>query len=221
MLGMRRWPPAVAAVSLAAALSVSAGGWAPGADSDSDSTTASSDTTTTIPVVLDDLSSKDRADPTPSPRPPVTAPALPPLVLPPSETLPAAPETLRGPPAVENAGGIVVHERLAPFIRTLLADAEVAGVELEGSGYRDIAAQRRLRAANCPDPVHSPAEACSPPTALPGTSFHESGLAVDFTSEGELITSRDHPAYQWLDANAEWIGLRVHPEEPWHWSYRP
>ena len=153
--------------------------------------------------------------------PPLTTPSLPPLELPSAEPLPTAPEALRGPPVVEDANGIVVHERLAPLVRTLLADAEIAGIELEGTGYRDIAAQRRLRAANCPNPATSPAEDCSPPTALPGTSFHESGLAIDFTSGGELITSREHPAYRWLAANAGWIGLRVHPDEPWHWSYRP
>src|SRR3546814_1307025 len=42
-------------------------------------------------------------------------------------------ERVTGPPAVENVDGIVVHERLAPFIRTLLAEAEVAGVPLERS----------------------------------------------------------------------------------------
>ena len=216
MLGMRRWPPAVAAVLLVAGLVVSAGTWAPGVDS----TSASVGSPSLDPPVADVSTSAGRIG-TSSLPPPLTAPSLPPLELPSPEPLPAAPEALPGPPVVEDANGIVVHERLAPLIRTLLAEAELAGVAIEGSGYRDIAAQRRLRAANCPDPVGSPAEECSPPTARPSTSFHESGLAIDFTSGGELITSRDHPAFRWLAANAEWIGLRVHPEEPWHWSYRP
>ena len=219
MLGMRRWPPAVAAVLLATALLVTAGRWAPGEDAKTEMGHATTTTTTT--PVSQVPSSIDRSDTSSSPPPQPTTPTLPPLELLPAEPLATQPETFRGRPVVENAEGIVVHQRLAPFIRTLLADAEVAGIALEGSGYRDIAAQRRLRATNCPDPVNSPAEECSPPTALPGTSFHESGLAIDFTSNGDLITSRDHPAYLWLDANAEWIGLRVHPEEPWHWSYRP
>lgn len=97
----------------------------------------------------------------------------------------------------------------------------MAGVELEGSGYRDVGAQRRLRVANCPDPERSPPSACSPPTALPGTSLHESGLAIDFTSGGELITDPATPEYEFLASNAGWLGLQVHPKEPWHWSYRP
>ena len=130
-------------------------------------------------------------------------------------------ERVTGPPAVENVDGIVVHERLAPFIRTLLAEAEVAGVPLEGGGYRDSAAQRRLRAQNCPDPVNSPASACSPPTAKVGQSLHEYGLAIDFTSGGKLILDRSSAAYRFLEANSGWNGLEVHPQEPWHWSYRP
>lgn len=130
-------------------------------------------------------------------------------------------EYVAGPPAVENVDGIVVHERLAPFIRTLLAEAEVAGIALEGGGYRDSTAQRRLRAQNCPDPVNSPASACSPPTAKVGQSLHEYGLAIDFTSGGETILDRDSAAYRFLEANSGWSGLEVHPQEPWHWSYRP
>lgn len=130
-------------------------------------------------------------------------------------------EYVTGPPSVENVDGIVVHERLAPFIRTLLAEAEVAGVALEGGGYRNSTAQQRLRAQNCPDPVNSPASACSPPTAKVGQSLHEYGLAVDFTSGGELILDRTSAAYRFLEANSGWNGLEVHPQEPWHWSYRP
>lgn len=130
-------------------------------------------------------------------------------------------EYVTGPPAVENVDGIVVHERLAPFVRTLLAEAEVAGIPLEGGGYRDSTAQRRLRAQNCPDPVSSPASACSPPTAKVGQSLHEYGLAIDFTSRGELILDRSSAAYRFLEANSGWNRLEVHPQEPWHWSYRP
>lgn len=126
-----------------------------------------------------------------------------------------------GPPPLENVNGIVVHERLAPFIRTLLAEAEVAGVALEGGGYRDSASQRRLRAQNYPDPINSPASACSPPTAKVGQSLHEYGLAIDFTSGGDLILDRGSAAYRFLEANGGWSGLEVHPREPWHWSYRP
>lgn len=125
------------------------------------------------------------------------------------------------PFALETVGGITVHARMAPIIGTLLAEAEVAGVALEGGGYRTREAQWRLRVQNCPDPVRSPASACSPPTAPVGRSLHESGLAVDFTSAGELIVDRTHPAYRFLAAQGPGFGLQVHPQEPWHWSFRP
>ena len=66
--------------------------------------------------------------------------------------------------------------------------------------------------------MNSPPSSCSPPTARPGTSLHEQGLAIDFTNNGRLITSRSDPAFQWLAANAGGYGFRNLPSEPWHWS---
>lgn len=146
---------------------------------------------------------------------------LTPLELPPPTEPPGVPsEQVSGPPALESVDGIVVHARLAPLLRTLLAEADMAGLDLGGGGHRDRAAQARLRAQNCPDPVASPAEACSPPTARVGESLHEYGLAIDFTVDGSLLLDREHPAYRFLDANSAWTGLVPHPSEPWHWSYR-
>ena len=144
---------------------------------------------------------------------------LPPLSIPEPQPLEIPADVVNGPPALENVDGIVVHERLAPFVRTLLAEAEVAGVSLEGGGYRNRTAQQRLRIKNCPDPANSAPSSCSPPTARVGESLHEYGLAVDFTSGGALIVDRNHPAYRFLEANASWSGLEVHPQEPWHWSF--
>ena len=56
------------------------------------------------------------------------------------------------------------------------------------------------------------------PTARPGQSNHERGLAIDFTYAGRAINSRRSPAYQWLSANAASYGLYNLPSEPWHWS---
>lgn len=62
------------------------------------------------------------------------------------------------------------------------------------------------------------ASACSPPTAKPGQSQHEIGLAIDFTYNGRGITSRSNPGFQWLAANAGQFGFQNLPSEPWHWS---
>jgi LAS superfamily LD-carboxypeptidase LdcB len=82
--------------------------------------------------------------------------------------------------------------------------------------------QIALREAHCgptPEDVYlKPASACSPPTALPGTSMHERGLAVDFHLAGRSIDSHDNQGYQWLAANAAMFGFHNLPSEPWHWS---
>jgi LAS superfamily LD-carboxypeptidase LdcB len=114
--------------------------------------------------------------------------------------------------------GITVHADIAENLAALLEAASDDGITLGGGGYRDPADQQRLREAHCPDPENSPASSCSPPTARPGLSMHEQGLAVDFTWQGGVITSRSNPAFRWLAANAGRFGFHNLPSEPWHWS---
>lgn len=122
----------------------------------------------------------------------------------------------------------VVEE--AQVLRTLaevLADAARAdGIVFGGSGYRSPDAQAALRRANgCPDVWTSPASECRVPTAIPGSSEHEKGLAVDFTYGGRTIcfprpssSCSGDPAFDWLRANAGRYGLINMPSEAWHWS---
>ena len=145
--------------------------------------------------------------------PPANAPPLPPSG---GGTTPVP--VSGGSISLSTVGGITVASSIAGQIGALLDAARSAGLSLGGGGYRDPAQQIALRHANCPDPVNSPASACSPPTARPGTSMHEQGLAIDFTSSGSLITSRSNSAFQWLAANAARFGLYNLPSEPWHWS---
>jgi len=113
--------------------------------------------------------------------------------------------------------GITVNVQIADELGALMAAAEADGMNFAGGGYRNPAAQIRLRAQNCPS-ASSPPSACSPPTARPGQSMHEQGLAVDFTYNGSLIQSRSNPGFQWLAANAGSFGFKNLPSEPWHWS---
>lgn len=121
-------------------------------------------------------------------------------------------------PPLRSVGGITVHADIADALGALLAAAAEDGIVLRGGGYRDPAQQWALRVQNCPDPSLSPASACSPPTARPGTSNHERGLAVDFTNDGASITTRDNPAFLWLAEHAADYGFHNLPSEPWHWS---
>jgi LAS superfamily LD-carboxypeptidase LdcB len=61
------------------------------------------------------------------------------------------------------------------------------------------------------------ASSCRPPTARPGLSMHERGLAVDLTQGGSTLR-RSSSGYRWLKANAHKYGFFNLPSEPWHWS---
>jgi len=122
------------------------------------------------------------------------------------------------PGGLVTVGGITVATSLGDSLAALLNAAAADGVDLGGGGYRDAAAQRSLRARNCPDAANSSPSSCRPPTARPGRSMHEQGLAIDFTYQGRAISSRSNPAYRWLAAHAASYGLYNLPSEPWHWS---
>lgn len=144
----------------------------------------------------------------------------------PAPAVPATPST--GTSTVTEAdirlagNGIEVHVDIVEDIRQLLADAAADGVELAGGGYRDSEGQIRARIANCGTSQYAIYEMrssqCSPPTARPGRSQHERGLAIDFTYNGRLIRSRSGAGWNWLNANASKYGLFNLPSEPWHWS---
>jgi D-alanyl-D-alanine carboxypeptidase len=117
---------------------------------------------------------------------------------------------------------ITVNAAIAGQVEGLLTAAEADGLTLSGSGYRDSDRQIALRRANCGASYYAiyamPASSCSPPTARPGTSLHERGLAIDFHCDGDLIRSRTNRCYRWLADHAASYGLHNLPSEPWHWS---
>lgn len=107
-----------------------------------------------------------------------------------------------------------IESKVIAMINAAAAD----GVTLRGSGYRDSANQIRLRKAHCGSSHYAiyqmSASSCRPPTAKPGTSQHEIGLAIDFSN----CSSRSTACYRWLAANAARFGFYNLPSEPWHWS---
>jgi hypothetical protein len=114
--------------------------------------------------------------------------------------------------------GITVHSSIAGQLDALLAAAQSDGLTLTGGGYRSPEQQVVLRRQHCGTSDYAvyqmPASQCSPPTARPGTSMHEVGLAIDFAR----CSSRSTSCYQWLSANAARFGFYNLPSEPWHWS---
>jgi len=119
-------------------------------------------------------------------------------------------------------GSITVAGAIADSLAALLRDAAAAGVRLCGGGYRDPQAQIAVRMANCGTSNYAiyqmPASQCSPPTAIPGTSQHELGLAVDFTCNGGGTVTRSSSCFSWLSAHAADYGFYNLPVEAWHWS---
>jgi hypothetical protein len=117
--------------------------------------------------------------------------------------------------------GIIVASSIRGNLAALLAAAADDGVFLSGSGYRSSASQVALRQAHCGSSSYAiyqmRASSCRPPTARPGSSQHERGLAIDFTQNGRTLT-RSSSGYRWLKGNAHRFGLYNLPSEPWHWS---
>jgi LAS superfamily LD-carboxypeptidase LdcB len=115
-------------------------------------------------------------------------------------------------------GSITVASSIAGNVKSMLDAAAGDGVMLCGGGYRSSQGQIETRKNNCGTSDYAiyemPASQCSPPTARPGTSMHEQGLAIDFNN----CSSRSTACYQWLSGNASSYGFRNLPSEPWHWS---
>ena len=122
----------------------------------------------------------------------------------------------------------IVCKSIETKLAALLNAATTDGITLGGGGFRTYDQQVALRKSNCGTDDYSifkkPANDCTPPTAPPGTSRHESGLAFDFTCNGHgtinLTTnaSGSQVCFDWLKANAGTYGLRNYPAENWHWS---
>ena len=115
--------------------------------------------------------------------------------------------------------GITVNKTIAYTVKHMIDDAAKAGVPMSGGGFRTREQQIKLRVTNgCPDIWTAPASSCRVPTAIPGRSLHEIGLAIDMTYGGRTIPNHENVAYQWLAANASRYGFVNLPAEPWHWS---
>ncbi len=118
--------------------------------------------------------------------------------------------------------GIVVNVAIAENLEGFLAAMEARGYSLGGGGYRSSDSQISLRRSHCGTSDYAiwemPASQCRPPTARPGRSAHERGLAIDFTYGGAIIRSRNTDVFRVMSEVAPAYGLYNLPSEPWHWS---
>jgi hypothetical protein len=118
-------------------------------------------------------------------------------------------EESKGRYGVSGADGkLVVNSRVSGAVYAMVEAAKKDNVTLTAiSGFRTMAHQRDL----CPcDGVN---------VAVPGTSNHQMGLAIDF---GNLPSSpgpiTGNATWDWLAANASKFDYKNYPHEAWHWS---
>jgi D-alanyl-D-alanine carboxypeptidase len=120
-----------------------------------------------------------------------------------------------------STNGIVVAASIKGKLAAMIRHAASDGIYLTGGGYRSSAGQLAVRRKNCGTSSYAvysmPSSSCRPPTAKPGRSQHERGLAIDFAQNGRALT-RSSSAYRWLKQHAHKYGFYNLPSEAWHWS---
>jgi hypothetical protein len=126
--------------------------------------------------------------------------------------------------SIQSDGGrIRLYTKASIALDQLLAAAEKDGIKniKINTGYRTYADQVRVWGENCSNEIGT--GKCIPkkgegPAAIPGTSNHGFGLAVDFATGLKKITTQD-PLYKWLAVNGAKYGFRRISSEDWHWEY--
>ncbi len=131
--------------------------------------------------------------------------------------------------------GEQVDARIYPALQAMFDDARAESVyPIVASGYRTREEQEQImseKIAEYEGQGYSPQEAKEKAetwVALPGTSEHQMGIAVDINADG--VYSSGDQVYGWLAENAYRYGfIRRYPEdkteitgvihEPWHYRY--
>ena len=132
------------------------------------------------------------------------------------------------------SNGETIDSRIYPELQAMFDAARADGLQLfVASGYRTWDRQRQLLADKVEDYLE---EGCGQMearrlarqwVALPGTSEHQLGLAVDINAEGAADSDQ---LYAWLEANSYKYGfINRYPadktavtgtiNEPWHYRY--
>lgn len=136
---------------------------------------------------------------------------------------------------MEMPGGEKVDKRIYDSLKQMLDDMETEGIYgVVVSGYRTAEKQQQImdeRIAQYLQQGASESEArqlAEEWVAVPGTSEHQLGLAVDINADG--IHSTGQEVYDWLLEHADAYGfIKRYPEdkteitgisnEPWHYRY--
>jgi hypothetical protein len=104
-------------------------------------------------------------------------------------------------------GKAVVNSRVSGAVYAMVAAAKADDTTLSAtSAFRTMAHQQAL----CPCDGVS--------VAVPGTSNHQMGLAIDFDGLPSTPAPGSGPVWNWLAKNAAKFGYKNYPHEAWHWS---
>jgi LAS superfamily LD-carboxypeptidase LdcB len=129
-------------------------------------------------------------------------------------------------PSVNKSDGsrVRLFEDASLSLDRLLIAAEHANIKLKiNSAYRTYDDQLRVWNTNCSNAVGT--GKCIPKkgknlTAIPGTSNHGYGLAIDFAIANGKLISENNIEYKWLIQNASRFGFKRIASEAWHWEYQ-
>lgn len=116
--------------------------------------------------------------------------------------------------------GIIVNASVSARFSLLVDLVAQQGYTISGSGFRTMESQIALRKINCGTSHYAiwemPSMECRPPTAIPGTSQHEQGLAVDLV--GYQYGNGIFNATRRAAADPRVMFANNVPTEPWHWA---
>lgn len=117
-----------------------------------------------------------------------------------------------------------LHASLSNLLQNYNAGVSNPDHKLGGWVWRSHQRQIELRKKHCGtsqyDIYEKSPNACRPPTARPGQSSHQDGLAIDFYCKGTTLTRTNcNQAFRWLDCNAAQYGLINLSSESWHWYF--
>ncbi len=133
------------------------------------------------------------------------------------------------------SNGKQVDERIYPYLQKMFDQARADGVyPIVASAYRTAEKQQSIMEEKIAEYQANGYSAEKAKTeaekwvAIPGTSEHQLGLAVDINADG--VNSAGYEVYDWLDKHAHEYGfIRRFPEsktditgvanEPWHYRY--
>jgi len=130
--------------------------------------------------------------------------------------IPTSTPTVVCPTGIQRtASGMFACGNIAQNLDSMINAAKNAGLNITGGGYRTPEQQRQLRIKNCNGNETDRNAQCRPPTAIPGASRHNNGLAFDLKCNGVLIQALDNECFKWLQINAGRFDLSNLPGEPW------